>query len=137
MTPGRFAEIVGWITEELEGADRDPGAFGFCVSLPTLVFDDDDEWAQVRAYHWGHAHTYLPAGGGSGPRPINRDGDAEFRRTTMVGPSQLVIDRIRGFAEVVDGRFEFHARLVVPGLPAARVVESMQRFADEVMTAFR
>ena len=69
--------------------------------------------------------------------PITPEADAELRRTAMVGPPELIVDRIRSFAELAEGRFEFHARMIAPGLPADVLRESMNRFAAEVIPFFR
>ncbi len=143
LTPARFAEHVRWIKEELEAANRDVGEFTFCVSLPTLVFDDEALWELARGYHYYTAWRYpqiaterrrrqsdeMPA--------ITPAADAELRDCAMVGPPQLIVERIGAFAELVDGPFEFHARMIAPGLPIEVIRESMRRFSSEVIPAFR
>jgi alkanesulfonate monooxygenase SsuD/methylene tetrahydromethanopterin reductase-like flavin-dependent oxidoreductase (luciferase family) len=138
MTPARFAQIVGWLTEELEATGRDVRDFAFCLSLPTVVFDDDAVWEEAREHHWTAAWAYFQLAPDGGPPPaISPEAEAELRRTAMVGPPELIIERLRAFADLAPGRFEFHARMLAPGIPPDLLGESMRRFSREVIPAFR
>jgi alkanesulfonate monooxygenase SsuD/methylene tetrahydromethanopterin reductase-like flavin-dependent oxidoreductase (luciferase family) len=138
MTPARFAQIVSWLTEELEAAGRDVRDFAFCVSLPTLVFDDDAVWQQAREHHWTAALAYFQLiPDATVPPAITPEADAELRRTAMVGSPELIVERLRGFADLAPGRFEFHARMLAPGMPAELIRASMRRFSTDVIPAFR
>lgn len=143
LSPQTYAQTVRWIEEELEAAGRDRDDFTLCVSLPTLVFDDDAVWQRAREHHWYVGWQYPQVATqrgrrhGASPPPITSQADAELRRTAMLGPADVIIERIRAFAELTACRFEFHARMIAPGVPADVLHESLQRFATEVVPAFR
>lgn len=143
LTPGRLRQYIDWTRDELDA--RDPGLeeFTICVSLPTLVFDDDAVWERAKQHHWSVAWGYpqmaLHLSGAPVPSApeIPPAAEDELLRTCMVGSPGLIAERIARLADVVDGRFEFHARMIAPGLPAELVRESMRRFSAEVIPAFR
>lgn len=142
LTPGRLRQYTEWMRDELSARDPDRLEFTICVSLPTFVFDDDAAWERAKQHHWttgwGYPQMARHLRGTPVPvaPPIPPAAEHELLRTGMIGSPGLIAERIASFADVVDGRFEFHARMIAPGLPAELVRESMQRFSAEVIPAF-
>jgi alkanesulfonate monooxygenase SsuD/methylene tetrahydromethanopterin reductase-like flavin-dependent oxidoreductase (luciferase family) len=144
VTPDSLAEQVGWATEELERAGRDPDRFEWSIYLPTFPWHGDDAWERVRDHHWYVDWKYADmedASGRAGPPPpappIPADREAALRDAILVGRPQEVAERIAALNDAAGGRLHYIARLDWPGMDPAVRNESMRIFAGEVVPLLR
>jgi alkanesulfonate monooxygenase SsuD/methylene tetrahydromethanopterin reductase-like flavin-dependent oxidoreductase (luciferase family) len=144
VTPDPLAEQVGWATEELQRAGRDPNAFEMSIYLPTFPWHGDDAWERVRDHHWYVDWKYADmddARGRTGPPPpappIPADREAAVRAAIVLGRPDEVAEQIGVLNAAAGGRLHYIARLDWPGMDPAVRNESMRIFAEEVVPLLR
>jgi probable F420-dependent oxidoreductase len=137
----KFAEQVGWVLDELEGAGRDPATFRFIhysILLPGASRADalaryrDALWALNWKYSdmEGSATRPLPA---ASPPPFEGDDDRLLaRRTAHAGTPEELVEALHEIRDQVPVPVEFVARSHLPLLGYEAQVEVMQQLAEGV-----
>jgi alkanesulfonate monooxygenase SsuD/methylene tetrahydromethanopterin reductase-like flavin-dependent oxidoreductase (luciferase family) len=136
-----FVTQVRWALEELERSGRDPASFRFIhysVIFPTETEKTGWEEAEehIRNMEWKYRDMEASATR-SGPirvaPPIDREELSRSLHTdALVGPPELIVERLRGLRDRVGVPVEFVARSYFHTLEHARQRELMQRVAEEI-----
>lgn len=137
----QFEQQVGWVVDELERIGRDPATFRvahYSVMLPGGSESDAmDQWQDALwAMMWKYSD--MEASGtrvGRPPRPpemsaTNRD--QLFRRSTLVGTPQAIVDQLGELRARIPLPVDFHARNFFHTITHDRQLELMHVLADEI-----
>ena len=137
-----FVQQVKWATEELEAAGRDPASFRWIhYSLLYPADSQETAWDEAGEHIWNLVWKYrdmIPSATRSGPIPhapdLTPELEADLRlRTTFTGPSDWIVEQLRGIEAAAGVPIDFVARSFFHTLPHARQVELMERLAAEVL----
>jgi probable F420-dependent oxidoreductase len=135
--PGsRFAEQVAVITDE---RSPDAGPFTFAHYEVVYLCDDPAEgWETVAPLYfhsrWKYADMEASAWRGSGPVPAAPppDDPEALRSRALVGPADMVAERILVTQEVAGVPLHFVARSYFPGLAPEAQEEQVHRLGEEL-----
>ena len=137
----KFLEQAGWVHDELEKSEREPGEFRvihYSVLLPGE--SEESAWEEALPHLWQMMWKYSDMEASAsrpGPAPqapplTESDQNALRRRSTIAGTPEQIVEKlldIRGQAEL---EVEFAARSYFPTMEYEQQLELMSRLADEV-----
>jgi probable F420-dependent oxidoreductase len=137
----RFLEQVGWVREELDRSGRDPAAFRFIhYSIVYPAASVGQAWDEAGEHLWHMSWKYSDMNASAtrpGPPPAappltpgQRDRLRE--RNALLGPPDLIVERLHALRAAAGVPVEFMARSYFATLEHERQVELMQRIAEEV-----
>lgn len=132
---------IGTYIEALKAEGKDPARFSIINSRVVYVADSEEEaWNDTRAalmYQAQHYAKWLSAAAGTDPsRAMIRPDPERLRRTSVLGSPVQVRDRLKEIFDTVP-MTDLTMATQLPGLDPPKARRSLQRFAAEVLPAFR
>jgi probable F420-dependent oxidoreductase len=137
----KFVEQVGWISDELAKAERDPSTFRvihYSVMLPGSSESDawdryeNDLWQMMWKYSDMEASARRVGPPPAAPALTDETRSRLFGRSTIAGTPEMIVDVLSGIRERVGIDVEFVTRSFFPTLAHAEQIELMQQLAEEV-----
>jgi probable F420-dependent oxidoreductase len=136
-----FLRQLEWIRDECEHVGRDPAELRiihYSVILPGQ--SADDAWARYTDHLWHMTWKYSdmevsavrPGPPPPAPEMTEADRSALFRRATIAGSGEEIVESLLGLRERAGVPVEFVARSHFATLPYEAQVELMQHLAEEV-----
>ena len=137
----RFQEQVEVALSQMHDDGRDPASFSWGYYAVIHVSDDPDRgWQEIRDHvhhmRWKYSDMVDSAGRtGSIPSPPPIDGPTEERLRTgvLVGPAEMIAERIREIETETGVPFHLVARSYFPGMHPAQQREGLQRIGEELI----
>jgi probable F420-dependent oxidoreductase len=140
-TVERFLEQLGWVKDELEKAERDPGEFRIVHYSVMLPGDSEQEaWAQGLPHLWQMMWKYTDmeaSASRSGPAPqapslTDENQQALRRRSVIAGTTEEIVAKLLDIRKQSGVNVEFVARSYFPTMEYAEQLELMEELATEV-----
>jgi alkanesulfonate monooxygenase SsuD/methylene tetrahydromethanopterin reductase-like flavin-dependent oxidoreductase (luciferase family) len=143
--PGRFQTQVEVARAQMELDSRDPAGFEWGYYAVIHLCDDPEAgWREIRdhVHHMRWKYSDMEASAvrrGPVPTPPTLDASAEerLRATALVGPAELIAERIRDIEARVSAPLHLVARSYFPGMGFSQQLEGLQRISGELAPLLR
>jgi probable F420-dependent oxidoreductase len=144
-SPQRLRAQVEVARVQMESDGRDPAGFEWGYYAVIHPCDDAEEgWREIRnhVHHMRWKYDDMEASAfrsGPVPAPPALDGSTEelLRGTVLVGPAEMIAERVREIERLARVPLHLVARSYFPGMGFAQQVEGMQRIAEELVPLVR
>jgi probable F420-dependent oxidoreductase len=141
-SPAGLVRQIGWATDELERAGRDPAAFRWIYY--TVMFpgsDPDDAWERgrhhIHAMRWKYEDMEVSAsrhGALPEPPPLAAGAEDKLRGAALLGTGDDIVEQIEEIRSAAGVELDIVARSYFPTLAFAEQLEVMEHLAAGVAT---
>ena len=139
--PGGFRSQVEVANAQMEADGRDPATFEWGYYAVIHPCDDAEAgWREIRdhVHHMRWKYSDMEASAfrhGLVPEPpeLEASQEEQLRSTVLVGPAEVIAERIRHIEDSVGVPIHLVARSYFPGMAYPQQLEGLQRIAEELI----
>lgn len=144
-SPERFQAQVQVARAQMEQDGRDPTGFEWGYYAVIHLSDHPEAgWREIRDHvhhmRWKYGDMEASAtrvGSVPAPPPLDPSAEERLRATVLVGPAELIAERIRDIETQVGTTLHLVARSYFPGMAYSQQREGMQRIAEDLVPLLR
>lgn len=143
--PEQFRAQVQVAEAQMESDGRDPT--GFDWGYYSIIYPCDDPktgWEQIQDHvhhmRWKYGDMEASAtrtGPVPAPPPIDSATEDHLRASVLVGPAELIAERIRSIETTVGVPFQLVARSYFPGMGYSQQADVLQRIGEDLIPLLR
>lgn len=144
-SPDRFRAQVEVARAQWDAEARDPASFEWGYYAVIHPCDDPEKgWREIRDHvhhmRWKYEDmeaSALRSGPVPAPPPLDAPTEERLRSSVLVGPADMIAERVREIEHLAGVPVHLVARSYFPGMAFARQMEGLQRIAEDLVPLLR